>query len=440
MTYTFKPVALYKRFLRDTRGVFSLPWAISMTAVTISIGASYDMSQISKAQSIAQITADNMALAASISIDMDNNDRYVDGKAYGYHEIGGIKSDFTKSITGTVQYDIVDDNDPKNAHLPETDKVRLLARATVTGTYNTTFMGIAGYNSVDFSASSDVAYAAKQGTPATIFFVTDNSGSMSSRDDNNVRKIDSLKDSMTNFMDILDDIRTHGKKIFRTALFPYSSSLLTYKVVDPDWKTLTDYEVSQMYASGGTRSTSALTKARTKFSLENKIHHATNGEDDPLKFLIFMSDGANNGATTQQQCTTKDVWVAGQSEYWWRRKNNGGYKYRTKRPRKNVWRWTHVAAKPGHYDQQQVCQSVPYNAENESSLAQCTLMKNAGVKIYAIAYDVSYYERDMAEKFMKACSSGIDDYYHYATSGTDLQAVFDEIGESVVREVVRIKR
>lgn len=431
--------SIFGRYVEDRRGAFSLIWAISMMGVLLSVGSGYDLAQLTKAKALAQYAADNMALSASIAVDLNNDDRFVQGQSYPYAEIGAGGVDFTGSMTGSVQYDIVDDMDTGNTNLPESDKSRLLARATVGGTYRTAFMGIIpGLTTLDFTATSDVAYSAREGTPASIFFVVDNSGSMDSYDDNHVKKIYSLRASMKDFMDTLSTISVHGDDIFRTALYPYNTNLIYSKKVDPIWDTLSDYKIDQMYAQGGTKSTNALSRARSKFTLENQIHDNENGHDDPLKFLIFMSDGANNGATTQQQCTTEQFWVNGTAEYWWRWKN-GYKKYKYNEPTYKPWKWTHVQGTSGHYENQQVCQQVPYSPVNEASLTECTSMKNNGVTIYSIAYDVASHERAMAEAFMKACSSGEADYYKYASNGTDLQAVFDEIGESVVTEVVRIK-
>jgi len=451
MTVLNKLVGYTKRYSRNTAGAMAMTWGVILAGMTFTIGASYDLTQVSKARAIAQVAADNMALTASIAVDFNNNERYVEGQSYSYTQLGGPKEDFTRSMHGSVVYDIVDDQDPHNAQLPASEKKRLLARATVSGTYKPAFMSVAPWiDGVAFEAVSDVAYAQRQGTPASIFFVTDNSGSMKSRDDNYVRKIDSLKVSMNDFMTVLGAINVHGERIFRTALYPYSSSLITGKIVDPDWGSLTANEVNRMYAGGGTRSTSALTRAKSNFTLEADIHDDENSEDDPLKFLIFMSDGANNGSYYQQQCVEEDVWVPATSEYWQYTHWRPSWKYGdivTKRPKKKLWKWRHYPAQSGHWDTEEQCTSVKVSPENNSSLAQCTAMKDAGVKIYSIAYDVAQNERELAEQFMKDCSSnndhGVytdDGFYKYAADGTDLQAVFTAIGEAVVKEVIRVKR
>ena len=453
MGNVIKKIGLLKRFLKDTSGAFSMMWAVSMTGVIISVGATYDIAQITKAKALAQYAADNMALAASVAVDIDNDDRYANDTPYGYDDIGGAAEDFTGTMQGRVLYDIVDSNDSDNTGLDEDDKSRLLARATVWGTYTPAFMSIVpGITTISIRATADVAYAAREGSPASIFFVVDNSGSMGDPDNNGVAKITSLETSMKSFMDTLEAIESYGSDIFRTALYPFAYNLIASDKVDPAWAVLSDSDINDMWAGGGTRSTAALHSARTKFTLENAIHDNVNGEDNPLKFLIFMSDGANNDSTTQQVCTTEQVWVPTSTiaQYWidtYPGENNRKY-YSYQNWFDSYLVYYAPQTVPGHNEDQQVCNNVPYSPVNEASLVHCNSMKASGVRIYSIAYDVDEDERALAEEFMKECSSNHDadtdiytdnGYYKYAENGADLQSVFDEIGNSVVTEVIRVK-
>ena len=79
MMKVFKKSTILNRLLKDTSGAFSLMWAVSMTGIIITIGATYDIAQISKAKSLAQYAADSMALTASIAVDFNNDDKYVGG-------------------------------------------------------------------------------------------------------------------------------------------------------------------------------------------------------------------------------------------------------------------------------------------------------------------------------------------------------------------------
>jgi len=437
MTYKLKATALLRRLRKNTSGQMALTWAMTMAGVTFSVGSAYDFTQVSKAKGMAQLAADNMALAASIAVDFDNEDKYVENQNYDYTDMGGPSEDFTGSMIGSVQYDVDDDGDGES---------NLLARATVTGTYETAFMGMIGVDVIEFQAVSDVAYAQRQGSPASIFFVTDNSGSMGWHDQNGVVKISSLKSSMINFMATLNDINSNGNDIFRSALYPYNTNLITSKMVDPDWGTLTNNNINLMSANGGTRSTSALSRAATKFTQENQAHQEMHGDDKPLKFLVFMSDGANNGATTQTVCEIEDVWVEASDEYWLDTYHGWNHIYYSYERWFDRW-FIYFPATDGYFEEQEVCTEVPYSPVNEASLVHCTTMKNAGVKIYSIAYDIDGEDRVLAEKFMKDCSSNYNDnvyfdegYYKYASSGADLATVFGEIGAEVVAEVIRVKR
>ncbi len=421
-------------FRKDERGNMTFAWGLCITVVLMATGAAFDVTQVVNAKSQAQTLADSMALAASVAVETNNTDRYVDGRWYPINDLGGSGDYLSNSIRGKVEYNVDDDGDGKG---------NLLARATVKGVFEPSFFPFVGKSTIPYETTSDVAYAQREGTPASIFFVTDTSGSMASKDNNNVKKITSLKTSMKSFMTTLSEINTHGENtIFRTALFPYNTNLLTAKTVDPQWNTLSNTAINNLSAGGGTKSTAALTRAKTKFRNENAIHKQANDVSEPLKFLIFMSDGANSGATTRRECETERVWVEDYSrEYWWRMVN-GRKRTRYSKPR-NTANWNHVAPVAlgtGHYENKETCERVQYSPENDSSLVQCTAMKNAGVQIYSIAYDISNDQRELAESFMKACSSDPVTHYKYAVNGADLQDVFDEIGESVVKEVIRIKK
>ena len=476
---------LLGRLAKDNKGSMAMTWGISMTAIILSVGSAYDFSQLSKAQSMAQLAADNMALAASISIDFANEDRYVEFREYSYSELGGPSEDFTNSMVGVVEYDVLDEHDPQldidgELILDENGEPtykNLIARSVVSGAYRPAFMSIIGYDSIPFSAGSDVAYADTEGTPASIFFVADNSGSMGWDDDDGIRKIDSLEDAMEGFMSKLAVLDTDGTDdTFRTALYPYSADFPTSHypnewingsywgnncpngcrssidddgvvpshVVDAKWGILSDPNINRMYARNGTDSSGALQDAADAFELEDQTHldmnpefFAANQLEEPLKFLVFMTDGANNQS---YECHMEEVWVENETaEYWWKRNRRNRVITRYRRPR-NAWRWNHVPAESdgtGYYEEQEVC-AVDYHFDVRS-LEACDQMKEAGVLIYAIAYDVAPSQKDHAEEFMQSCSSG-DAFFKSAGNASALQQAFEEIGDAVVTDVIRVKR
>lgn len=421
---------LYARFKKDQRGSISAAWTVSMVAILFAIGSAYDTSQASNAKQLAQIAADNMALTASISVDRENQSRYVEGNDYAYAEIGGAAADFTGSLTGSVKYDIQDGDD------------KLIARATVEGTYTTAFMGIFGRNEIPVKAVSDVAYAEEKGTPASIFFVADNSGSMGDYDGVGVKKINSLETSLTSFMSTLSTIDDDGTDdTFRTALYPYSADpygyyssiaddgLIPAHVVSPEWGTIANNKITQMYDRYGTDSSGALQDAADAFDLENGEHSAVNGQPTPLKFLVFMTDGANN---TSNECRA----LRDDEEYWIDTYKNWNTLYTSPQYWFDSWVVYHAPGSEG-YEDQEIC-GWDYHFDYRS-LEACTQMKQAGVSIYAIAYDVDASQKAHAEDFMESCSSG-DGYFKTADDSSALQAAFSEIGDSILTEVIRIKR
>lgn len=210
------------------------------------------------------------------------------------------------------------------------------------------------------------------------------------------------------------------------------TGLLTNIMIDPDWGTLTQGEVNRMNASGYTDSSGALERAKIKFTAEANIHKNENGEEKPLKCLVFMTDGMNN-PTSERIC--EEEWVR---EYWKYTHSKPSWKYGQityHQPGRNkIWKWKHH---PAGYEE--VCEDVTANYRDTRSLEHCNAMKSAGIKIYAIAYDVAPSEKTHAENFMKQCSSGAE-YFKSATNSSALEAAFKEIGASIVTEVIRIKR
>jgi len=432
---------IFKNFLSDTAGSMAMIWGVTGVGIVISVGAAYDVSQVNKAKLIAQIAADNMALSASIAVDNDNDSRYIGGQGYAYRHLGGPSNDFTNSMVGVVEYNVDDDGDGEG---------NLLARATVSGTYRTAFASALGINEIPFSASSDVAYSQVEGTPASVFFAVDNSGSMGWSDAAGANKLNALKVSLKSFMATLETINTNNNDVYRTALWPYSQDysnwysyisddgIITNKDVLPNWGGLSNGEITRMRTEGGTDSSGSLEAAAAAFNTENAAHIAANNEDDPLKFMVFMSDGANN-PRQESQCTTQNVWVKGSREYWWKKN-----KIKYKKPKKSS-KWTYVPASNGHYEEQEVCENVTTYESDERSLAACTAMKATGVTVYTIGYHlvagshgVSQSEVDRAQALLSGCATDAE-HYILASDANDLNEALTAISKKVMSEVIRVK-
>lgn len=417
------------RFLKDNDGSMAMAWAVSLLVVVLAVGSAFDASQASKAKQLAQSAADNMALTASIAVDRNNQVRFVEGQGYTYAQIGGPSEDFTGTMTGKVEYDVQDGDD------------KLIARATISGSYSTAFMSIIGVNKINLRAISDVAYAESGGTPTSVFFVVDNSGSMAD-------KIVTLENSLKDFMTTLSALDNDGvDDTFRTALYPYSASsfwdnqisndgTIPVHTVSPAWGTLSTGHITRMRARRGTNSGGALMDAADDFDGESDIHLDVNGEKNPLKFAVFMTDGSNN-ETTENRPIREDerFWVdffPGENERVYISERNWFDNWVTEYdPGDGDWENREVVTTEVHHDRR--------------SLESCGKMKTEGAFVYTIAYDLpdttsaQKVEKERVEQFLRACSSG-DDYFKSANDSSALEEAFEAIGESIIEEVIRIKR
>lgn len=412
-------------------------WGLTLFTIVFLAGSALDASLAYKLKLQAQAAADNMALTASKAVDTDNPDRYVENTSYSYVDIGGSFNEFTNTLGGSVEYDIEDGED------------KLIARATVVGNYSTIFMSMIGISNIEIKAVSDVAYSEEEGTPASVFFVADNSGSMGSTDGSGLTKIDGLQSSMTEFMSILNTLDDDGvNDTFRTALYPFSADpngyisfvdddgVIPSNVVSPSWGTVPSNNIVSMGSYYGTDSSGALQDAADAFPFEDAIHLNVNGKEDPLKYLVFMTDGANNKS---EECTVEQVWVLNvTAEYWWRWKK-GKKKYKYQEPH-NPSKWNYVAETSdgtGYYEDQEIC-TVDYHFDVRS-LQACDQMKANDVFIYTIAYDIDESQKVHAQEFLQKCSSG-DNFFKIADDSAALEAAFDQIGNSILTDVIRIKR
>ena len=63
------------RYLKDQQGGFTTLWGITLFTLAFLMGSALDASLVYKVNMQAQAAADNMALTASIAVDLDNPDR-----------------------------------------------------------------------------------------------------------------------------------------------------------------------------------------------------------------------------------------------------------------------------------------------------------------------------------------------------------------------------
>ena len=322
---------LFRRFKKNEDGNMAVTFAVSAVAVIGATSATMDYSVLSNAKSRSQAIADQTALAAAIFV--KNNDRppasLAEGVTRGSHSARNLGYEFKGWVDGganNVNINVVYDDNAKEA------------RVTVSGQTVPTFAQVLGKRSLTFSSESVVSYLdIDEKHPASIALVLDNSGSMGWDDKfanpNGTSpigaepRIDGLEFSVKKFNTDLSDRLgvedSDGLRTIRMGMLPYSSNIVTSNKVEMDFGYITDQEVERMVPSGNTNSNPPMTKAQEWMDGENSEHRdeaVRVGEAyrEPLKFVIFMSDGQNTlGAYEFLADDTAPVY--------WRQNSNGSW-------------------------------------------------------------------------------------------------------------------
>lgn len=452
---------VWQRYREEEKGNVTLVFALCSVVAIGVMGAALDFSTLSSAEARSQSIADQTALAAAIYVKNHNAapEEGDDGIVAGTYSAKRLGYDFEGWVDGgaeNVDIEIV------------YDEVALEARVKVTGQTIPTFMQVFGKERLGFEANSTAKFSEVEFyDPATVVMVLDNSGSMAFDDkpliydhsDNSwddqegaQPRIQALRTQATKFMDelhgIVGDQTKDDDKILRTGMLAYNTQTITARTVLPDWKVdPTKASVGNMVASGGTNSAPPLDTARIWMEGEDKIHKDIHG-DDPLKFLIFMTDGVNSddyGVT----------WVEEEGTGQWR-----GYVLECKtRRRSGTYCW---------YDEDTVeSEDRPnygYNWEEGKwalnadlySDADCTSMKNDGVRIYSIGFGLAEgtYEtngyfgdnrtytigddvRTQAYTLLSGCASEPATFLT-AENTDELEEAFEKIGRDIQTEIIRL--
>ncbi len=469
-----------KGFVKNERGNFALTFAVGATVTIGIIGASIDYGMASNASSRAQSIADSIALNAAIyirnnTVKPNATDPNETGITEGRHTAAALGIDFSKFASGGSEGVFVD--------VDYGDDVNNWATVKVSGQVNTTFMRLLGRDSVPFESVAEVAYSEVQlNDVASIAFVLDNSGSMAwddiqattsvtgnyIPDSSGSSRLASLKSSMSGFMSYLStlvgDQTNDADKLVRTGMLAYNSGTISSRTINMGWNLISDSNINAMSSGGGTNSSPPMgTIATNTWMLgEDAVHQAINGKD-PLKFVIFMTDGVNNNSGTYWTNEDETDEYRRLVEYW----NGWGwssyYEYSSD-PDSLPDSWTKRVC--GWYS----CWNRTYYGrtwnegrwvmpDDENTLAACTTLKNNGVKIYTIGFalEPGYYgtnatnswgneglthidedTTNQAYAFLSNCASSPDTFIT-ATDGAELNAAFARIGKDIVEEVIRVK-
>lgn len=327
MVDTTKKHSLLLGFMRDRRGNFGTMTAILLPVVLAGAGVAMDLAKMVQVRTALQDSADSAALSAASAL---AGQGISDEKA-----IELAKKFLAAQFKNLTQNDgaLSEDEEQAAKDLADTALASVTRttgasgatntyEVTVTGQYDVSmnaFTALLGYDKVRVSVSSTSESTTESKNALSMYLVVDRSGSMAENTStvneaqptkveyyqcgwswcsrtvtNYVLKIDALKVAVA---DLVDQLNTADpeKKYVRTAAISYNSSSQSPTTFEWGTKAAMDY-VNALTATGGTDSSNAVKTAYQKVNATSEVnaHIAKNGQKDPGKFIVFMTDGDNN--------------------------------------------------------------------------------------------------------------------------------------------------
>jgi len=467
---------LFRRFGKNDDGNIALTFAVSAIAVIGCMGAAMDFSTLSNAEARSQAIADQTALAAAVFVKTNGREPTPpppvgDGETPEPEE-GYLDDSYRTYTAAELGYDFkgwVDGGADNVTVSIDYDGTAKEAIVTVSGQTVPTFMQVLGRQNMGFTAQATAKYEDFEFyDPASILMVLDNSGSMSFDDkalvsspygtwtDNYGNKwlphedaqsrIGALKSHASGFMTdlqaLVGDQTNDSNKVLRTGMLAYNHATITARTVPMAWQTAdTQDSIDDMVATGGTNSAPPLDTARIWMGGEDTEHTDMHG-DDPIKFVVFMTDGVNaTDSVTWIQEDGTGQWKGYQRVCWW------------------FWCWTEedtveqTNEPDWGWDWEEGRWDSTYNVQ---SVADCDAMKADGVKIYTIGfalasgtYDANGYwgtgstdtinedVRSKAYSFLSRCSSEPATFLT-AENAEQLDDAFTRIGNDIMTEIIRL--
>jgi len=319
--------AFGRGFITDRGGNFGMMTAILLPVLLASAGVAMDLAKLVQVRSALQDAADSAALSAASALA---------GKGISDEEAIALAKKFlaaqfkNTSLNGgtmpTEEEDAVEDlADSALASVQRTagaGGATNTYEVTVNGHYDVSmnaFTKLLGYDKVRVSVASTSESTTESKNALSMYLVVDRSGSMGENTStvneaqptkvqyyqcgrswcsrtvtNYVLKIDALKVAVA---DLVDQLKTADpeNKYVRTAAISYNSSSQSPTTFQWGTTAVTNY-VNALTATGGTDSSNAVKTAYQKVTAASEVnaHIAKNGQKDPGKFIVFMTDGDNN--------------------------------------------------------------------------------------------------------------------------------------------------
>ncbi len=301
-------------------------FALASTALLMGAGVAIDLSKIHHEKEQAQALADSVSLNAAIFVSNNNrkpqNDEgYMHGKKYNSSTDslnGGDGSD----MDFTVRYDM---------------NVNHQVEVEVKTSAPTMFMHMLGRETVNISATSTAKFNSNMLEANSVSLIFDNSGSMwfddspgtcatgtkfcdvadFSRPANPIRRIDGLKSAANTFLSNLKEMNLAYQERYNTSARVVRTSMMAYNQANIgtlekpfEWGVLPMSDINSMTPGGGTNSFPSMDKIATWMESEPAVHKAENGIDDPIRYVIWLTDGMNTSGT--------QTWTPAAGTNYWR--------------------------------------------------------------------------------------------------------------------------
>ena len=452
--------SLLRGFRRDDRGATALTFGLGLTVMMTAIGAAVDFALVNTKHKQAQDLADSVGLAAAVYV--KNN------------TLGSSPESRDEGLMDGVVYKATDVGDPRFAVGGEDATVMVDYRddeavVTVAGKMPTTFMSLIGVAETDYEAVSVIKYEQTGILPSSVMLVLDNSGSMAWDDapfayDSATQtygppawaapRIDGLTDATRTLVEQIKTLDKGDVKVkdhVRMGMIPFSADIITTDRVFMNWGPLGRADIDKMRPRGATNSAPPMDAARVELSGEDAAH-LVKGNQNPLKFVIFMTDGVNTvkNYNTWTPADGTGIWRGRSCAYW--SSNACITRYYVGEPNQSPqesdfadrWWYGGTTWQEGKYR----------NDTDNSTLADCGRLKNSGVEVFAVGFATQEGEYDTNDgdtveadafdsarvhSFLRDCASG-PEYYMVADNSTSLNAVFQKIGQTIHKRSIYVAR
>jgi Flp pilus assembly protein TadG/uncharacterized protein YegL len=293
-------MSMFRRFAADRQGAFGLAFALTAIPLLLAIGCSFDYMQALNMHRKMQTDLDAALVAAVRSVGSKDEDALKAEIANWLEAEAEIKGFYALNSDGI-----------------EIDTTNATISASVNASVPTSFLKIAGIDTMPIAAASAIAGTTSITTknPFSMYLVLDRSGSMNEATNTSYTttcakgkkkkkkssktctkkytKMEALQIAVSDLMTQLDAADPEMKYV-RTGVVSYSSAIGV--AVDLDWGTdHVDSYVTDLTPVGGTNSGAAFKKAYDSLTAasDNSAHLAKNGKT-PAKYIVFMTDGDNN--------------------------------------------------------------------------------------------------------------------------------------------------